>query len=283
MALNPVQLENEQRHGRLAGIAALIGVALFIASLVLGSDFTAAERAERLTEWDSFSGDVLLQSILQGIAALLFAPGLVVLFRAAQARNEAVRPGFLGVVVGGPVLLAISFIATYFAYDAASTAFLGSEFDLTSSDAADDVFYEQFATQLVTGFGLAGSLGVVFGIVYSSLQAMRVGLMTRFFGTLGMALGVGTVLFGPPMLLLFMLILSLLLTRWWPGTLPPAWEAGKAVPWPTPGKPGDAEPSKQRPADPADFEGSGREVESAGAGEGASGEGAQKRKKKKKR
>lgn len=281
MAMNTLQLEDEKRFSRLAGIAALAGVVLFIVSLALGSDFTAADRAERLTEWDSFSSDVLLQSILQGIAMLMFAPGLLALFRAAQARNEAVRPGFLGVVVGGPVLLAVSFIVTYFAYDAASSAFLGSDLDLTSVEAADDVFYEQFATQLVTGFGLAGSLGVVFGIVYSSLQAMRVGLLTRFFGTLGMALGIGTILFGPPMLLIFMLVLGLILTRWWPGKLPPAWEAGEAVPWPTPGKPGDAEPAEEELANPEDFEGTAREIEEPNAESGNGSNGSGKRKKKK--
>jgi hypothetical protein len=90
---------------------------------------------------------------------------------------------------------------------------------------------------------------------------MRAGLMTRFWGTLAMALGIGTLLFGSLMLLAFMILIALLIAAWWPGTRPPAWDAGKAVPWPAPGRPGDAEPSEPEHAEPADFEGTATEVE----------------------
>ena len=68
---------------------------------------------------------------------------------------------------------------------------------------------------------------------------MRTGLVTRFFGTLGMALGVSIILLGPPGTLLLALWigwLGLLFVGRTPGGRPPAWEAGEAIPWLRPGE-----------------------------------------------
>ena len=46
------------------------------------------------------------------------------------------------------------------------------------------------------GFGLGGSLGFVVALFYTCLWAMRTGLLTRFWGSLGMALGIAFLL-GP--------------------------------------------------------------------------------------
>jgi hypothetical protein len=193
----------------------------------------------------------------------MFLPALLALFRSIRARSDAIRPGLVGIVIVSPILLAASLIVTYFAFKDASQAFLDptAGYDTNSNDVADDVFYDQFPTQLRTGLGLAGSLGLAFTTVYLSLHAMRAGLMTRFWGTLAMALGVGTLLFGSVMLLAYMIVVALLIAAWWPGTRPPAWDAGKAVPWPGPGRPGDAEPREAEVAEPGDFEGTATEVE----------------------
>jgi hypothetical protein len=92
-------------------------------------------------------------------------------------------------------------------------------------------------------------------MVYTSLWCMRTGLLTRFWGTLGIALAAVLVLL--PFALLLMVIwfaaIGLILIGVWPRPLPPAWESGEAIPWLRPGQsppqaPGDA------------VEGSGREV-----------------------
>jgi len=188
----------------------------------------------------------------------------VSLFRSIRERSEAMRPGLIGIVIAAPVLLAASLVVTYFAFKTAADAFLdpSADVDTNSNDDADNVFYDQFPTQLRTGFGLAGSLGLAFVTVYLSLHAMRTGLMTRFWGTLAMALGIGTLLFGSLMLLAYMIVIGLLVAAVWPGTRPPAWNAGKAIPWPTAGRPGDAEPKDPELAAPEDFEGSATEVPS---------------------
>ena len=112
-----------------------------------------------------------------------------------------------------------------------------------------------------TGLGLAGSLGLAFTTVFLALNAMRAGLMTRFWGTLGMAIGIGTLLFGSVMLLGYMLLIALLITGWWPGARPPAWEAGVAMPWPKPGQPGNVQQQGDGLAAPEDFEGTATEID----------------------
>lgn len=265
MELTNQEIEDERRRGRTAGIAALFGVLLFIAAMAaLAGDFNSADQAEQLRTFDSAKSDLLIQLLMQAAAVCLFIPALVSLFRSIRVRSESMRPGLIGLVIASPILLALSLVVTYFAFKTAADAFLdpSADVDVNSNDDAEDIFYEQFPTQLRTGLGLAGSLGLAFTTVYMALHAMRAGLMTRFWGTLAMALGVGTLLFGSLMLVAYMIVIALLIAAWWPGTRPPAWDAGKAIPWPAPGRPGDAEPREDELASPSDFEGTATEVES---------------------
>lgn len=83
-------------------------------------------------------------------------------------------------------------------------------------------------------------LGLVVMMVYVPLQAQRVGLLSRFFGSLGMALGASMILILPVALLGVLLwtgYLGLLIAGRVPGGRPPAWEVGEALPWPRPGEP----------------------------------------------
>jgi len=281
--LTKQEIEDERRRGRTAGIATLIGVLLFVAAMVaFAGDFNAADQAEQLRTFDSVKSDLLIQFLLQAAAILLFIPALTTLFRSIRARSQTLRPGLIGLVIASPILLAVSLVVTYFAFKTAADAFLdpSAGYDTNSNDVAEDVFYDQFPTQLRTGLGLAGSLGLAFTTVYMALHAMRAGLMTRFWGTLAMALGVGTLLFGSLMLVAYMIVIALLIAAWWPGTRPPAWDAGKAIAWPAPGRPGDAEPREDELAAPEDFEGSATEVDVDSDPAIGSGDGPQRRKRK---
>jgi hypothetical protein len=256
------QIEDERRQGRIAGIAAIAGIVIFIAAMgFLAVDFNGAEEAEQLSTFDSVSGDVFVQCLLQAIALLLFTPALVSFFRSVQWRSETVRPGLVGIVVASPIMLALALFLAYFAYKSASDAFTNPPFDLSSNDDASEALSDQFTTQLRTGLGLAGSLGLAFVTVYLALHAMRSGLISRFWGTLAMAMGVGTLLFGSVMLLAYMIIVALLIAGWWPSGRPPAWAAGEAIPWPKPGEPGAVAQEDDDLAAPEDFEGTATEVE----------------------
>lgn len=108
-------------------------------------------------------------------------------------------------------------------------------------DEASNARSEASLAGVVTGFGIAGALGFVISLFYTCLWAMRTGLLSRFWGSLGMALGVATLLGLLPFLLIWLIYIALLVVGKVPGGKPPAWEAGEAIPWPTPGEKAAAE------------------------------------------
>ena len=108
--------------------------------------------------------------------------------------------------------------------------------DTVTDDAATNAIADASARDAATGFGLGGRLGLAFTLLYTCLWGMRVGLLSRFWGSLGMALGVAALLLLIQFTLIFFLYLALLIAGWLPGGRPPAWEKAEAVPWPTPGE-----------------------------------------------
>jgi hypothetical protein len=106
---------------------------------------------------------------------------------------------------------------------------------------ASNALSEASTRGAATGFGLGGRLGLAVALVYSCLYAMRVGLLSRFWGSLGMALGVAALLLLVQFSLIWFIYFGLLLIGRIPGGRPPAWAAGEAVPWPTPGERAAAE------------------------------------------
>ncbi len=109
-------------------------------------------------------------------------------------------------------------------------------------DEASEAITDSSLAPIATGLSLAGAFGFVVALLYIGLWAMRTGLLSRFWGSLGMVAGIAFVL-GPLFLvtLVFFVYLGLLFFGFIPGGKPPAWEAGEAVPWPTPGEKAAAE------------------------------------------
>jgi len=86
--------------------------------------------------------------------------------------------------------------------------------------------------------GLIGSLLLAVSFVLIALNAMRVGLLTKFSGYIGMAAAAASLLLvgSAPALLIevfWLLSTALLLAGRWPSGDPPAWKTGQAVPWPS--------------------------------------------------
>ena len=109
-------------------------------------------------------------------------------------------------------------------------------------------------------------------MVYMPLQAVRVGLLARFFGTLGMALGVSIILLSPrnPAAGAVDRVAGPALRRRAPGGRPPAWEAGEAIPWVRPGEEQASERSAGALGGEA-IEGEATEVPADGESRGATG------------
>jgi hypothetical protein len=129
---------------------------------------------------------------------------------------------------------------------------------------------------------LPAVLGMVVMMIYVPLQAQRVGLLSRFFGSFGMALGASLILILPVALLGILVwtgYLGLLFVGRVPNGRPPAWDAGEAAPWPRPGEP-DATPTA---AEEGAIEGEATEVTAAEPSQGPGGEAVPERHKRKRR
>jgi hypothetical protein len=160
--------------------------------------------------------------------------------------------------------------------------------DDAREELADDVKDDPALTIAGGLISTIGVLGLVFGLIYTSIWSMRTGLLTRFWGALGIAFGLFLVLpiFPPvPGLVLWFAAIGLMFIGSWPRGLPPAWAAGEAIPWDSPDQ-GMHPPPGEGP--PGTVEGSGREVEEPplpdeGATEEQQGETQGQRRKKRKR
>jgi hypothetical protein len=259
-------LEREERTARPVAIVSLVGCALFIVSALgepLAGVSTGGRNAQQLHDFHDHATAVAVFSWLSAIAALLMVPALVYLFQAARARNPGMRRELIGLIFIGFVFFAVSIIIGWIARHDVSNTFVrevgGRKFpDHYASGLLDDSGTGKAAATLV----LPAVLGIIVSLIYTSLQAMRTGLLTRFWGTLGMALGAAFLILGPLAALFVALWLgyvSLLIGGWLRRGRPPAWAAGEAMPWPKPGE----EPERGPGSDPA-APGSGAE-EAAGS------------------
>jgi hypothetical protein len=82
-----------------------------------------------------------------------------------------------------------------------------------------------------------GTYTIGLAFVLMALHAMRVGLLTRFMGVLGIIVGLLFIIplesRLPLVKVFWLLALGVLFLGRWPGGLPPAWVTGEAQPWPS--------------------------------------------------
>jgi len=164
------------------------------------------------------------------IAALLVAVVLDFLFRAVRARNPElpwqIRPlvwaggvGVAALVIASQIALAVN--AKHFATQGSQT-------------------YEEARKAIEAGvppvLGLLFQLVFAAAIVLVSIQAMRVGLLTRFLGYVGVISGALFLLPLVPIPIVqayWLGALALLFAGRLPNGTPPAWQSGEAIPWPS--------------------------------------------------
>jgi hypothetical protein len=287
-----VLLERERRWLRPAGILAIAGALIYAAGTVLSQTVLsgADTDAEQLAEFHDQASKIIVGQSLQGVGFALFVAPLFVLIQAAAGRTEKVRRSLVPFAFIGPLLIALSLIVIGFGFADAGDTYVDrapaaeqqarqqaeadqgqggtgtgtaaeepttpdEAGDDAREDLADDVIDDNGTLRAGRGLGLPAILSLVFGMIYIPLWSMRTGLLTRFWATLGMALGVSLILLGPLGqigLVMWFAVIGLILAGWWLRGRPPAWEAGVAIPWPKPGE-DLGEPG-------APVEGSGREV-----------------------
>jgi hypothetical protein len=235
------QLAWEQRWRPWAATAAaLAALAGFFGRLITYTAYSDAPDAgpgaplKAIAFLDDKSTPLLLGSAVSAIGLLALAVVLGYLARATRARRPTLHRGVVIVAVGGAVGLAISQLVLQFAIGARVNDFIDSGSrdyfearDLLSSGAV-------IAAQTIS---LAATLALAFGFVLISLNAMRVGLLSRFLGYLGIFVGVLTIFpIGSPIPIVqtfWLIAIAMMLLQQWPRELYPAWRTGQAEPWPS--------------------------------------------------
>jgi hypothetical protein len=171
--------------------------------------------------------------IVTALAGPLTALALIYLFRATQARNPNFKRGALIALVAGGVASLVGGIVGPTAVAMSISDFVSSADH--STQAAHDAL--QPSAALTAGLiAFIGRVALGLGLVLVALNAMRVGLLTRFMGILGIMAGafMAFPLVQLPIVQAFWLIaVGVLFLGKFPSGTPPAWETGRAEPWPT--------------------------------------------------
>jgi hypothetical protein len=173
-------------------------------------------------------------SLLSAIAMLGLAWAVTFLAVAARARRPELPKYLIYVTLVGAVLIAVASVLNGIGRVIAFNDFLDSP--RTIDDARDVGGQPLLAT--ATLIGELAPLALAAGLLLVSLNAMRVGLLTRFLGILGMISGALTVfssffLFAPFIQAFWLLSLGFLYLGTGRQAAPPAWRTGRAEPWPS--------------------------------------------------
>jgi hypothetical protein len=251
------QLAWEARQRPRAGVAAIGAGALMLAGyLWIGLAFRDSPRSgflESLTQafqpgpigerpsvrtpsfeyYNDHALTVIGSAALRGIALLGLAWALTFLGQATRARRPELPRPVVYIGPFGAVLLAIASVVGGWRTVVGVSDFLDGP---RTVDAAREIGKDSLlvVADLVNQLG---PLALAAGLFLVSLNAMRVGLLTRFLGVLGIISGVLAVipqLMPLPIVQSFWLVaLGLVMLGAAPGGAPPAWSSGKAEPWPS--------------------------------------------------
>jgi hypothetical protein len=237
------QLRWERDNARWAAIAAAlssiltIAAGLYFRSKVTGS---ADNNVEGIQLVHDNKGDLLVSAMIQAVGTALLAPPLYYLFRATRGRREQL-PGMIRyIVIGAPVVAAVTSIVHQLQLNDISDKVVKLLPGLDTLDQKKDLVSDRLgdgAVVAVSGVGTAAGLGIAFMFIMLSLNAMRAGLLSRFMGILGIIVGVLLVipLQGnlPVVQVFWMGALAALFLDKWPQGRGPAWASGEEIPWPS--------------------------------------------------
>jgi hypothetical protein len=217
--------------GAAAGAVLVLGGGIGLVTTLSSSK--TDELTSQLLFYDHHSSSLLLGTIVAGLGSICMIAPLVFLFRATKARrpqlpNVALITAWFGPIAAGVGQIALQVVLLDKAHTFATT---GAQTYAQAKHLTDEGILKA-----MQGLVLAGQLSLGFAFVLISLNAMRVGLLTRFMGVLGIIVGVlfviplGTLQVVQPF---WLLTLTALFLGRWPSGVPPAWQTGKAEPWPT--------------------------------------------------
>lgn len=249
-------LERERRRGPRAGIASIVaGVLVLLGGIALQAIYSDVPRVllidalrdaagqdigreglltAKVHFYDDKAIPLILTALLQAIGALCTGYVLAYLYDAAVARHARLARVAKAVAMFGAVATAVGYLGLQIVAGKLAADFVGQA-DQSSAAAHDALRSGGLVAMQFVGF--VGTLALALGFLLIALNAMRVGLLTRFMGILGILVGALLIIpIGSPVPIVqafWMVALGLLLLGRWPRGTPAAWETGRAQPWAT--------------------------------------------------
>jgi hypothetical protein len=217
-------------------VAAFAGSVIPILGVILPGLFvegTVRNSRELLLTVDEQPWPFLAGRILHAVGTALLAVVFLYLYRAARARRPQTPDVVRVLAIAGPLGVAVTLLATH-----VTLAGVADEFARSGRTPAEaEALLREARPAVLSTLGFVASFTLGAATILVSVNAMRAGLLSRFLGVLGVAVGALGALqlsTGPPIIQSFWLgAVGLLLLDRWPGGRGPAWDTGHATPWPS--------------------------------------------------
>jgi MFS family permease len=191
-------------------------------------------KARQVLWADDHAVSLILLGVLLALAAATIGVTLTYLYRSVKARRPELPRAIVIAAITGAVMLAVSSLVQAIGGAISAAAFADSAHQTAA--AARDALRPP-ALLAAGALQVVGVFAFALAFVLLSLNGMRVGLLTRFMGVLGIIVGALFVIplgASLPIVQAFWLIaLGALFLGRWPSGLPLAWVTGVAQPWPT--------------------------------------------------
>jgi hypothetical protein len=240
-------------------------------------------RAPEVKYLSHHASSLIIASVIAAVAITVLTLALLLLSTATRFRRPATWPVARPLILIGGIGLAVISILHQAVLAVETHSFaVGHDF---TSHAVDNALAKSTPNVVTQYLDLLAGLAVAVGMIVIMVNAMRVGLVTRWLGVVGiisailifLPIGGATLEVIPSFWLVAM---GILYVGKWPNGQPPAWEAGEARPWPSRaqmreeaggarrGEPALASGSGDVTPEPAKPVGSGRKRRKRGARDG---------------
>jgi hypothetical protein len=193
-------------------------------------------RASEVKFISHHAGPLIAGSVLASIAIAVLTLVLLLLVQATRFRRpETWGPARMLVIAGGASLAVVSVAHQVVAAIETHKFAVGDDF---SNSAVDHALTKATPNLVIDYLDLVAGLSLAVGMIVVMVNAMRVGLITRWMGVVGIISGIliflpigGATLEVVPAF--WIVAMGILYIGKWPNGQPPAWESGEARPWPS--------------------------------------------------
>jgi hypothetical protein len=221
----------------IANSAPSVGILQGLAPAISGVASPVVSPRAAEVKYDSHHAFPLIAaSVVAALAIVALMLVLLVLLDATRFRRPQTWAPARWLIVGGGIALALVSVAHQVVL-AIQTHSFATGSDL-SNHAVDHALTGGTANLISEYLALLGGLSLAIGMIVVMINALRVGLLNRWMGILGMFTGLlifiplgGATLEVIPAF--WLVAMGILYIGKWPNGQPPAWEAGEARPWPT--------------------------------------------------